>query len=272
MKSHFTTLLITLFVGYIGGVSSLYFHSETPSTENTSRNKNTKSSNPFRAQNTNDDLDYKLELLQLKIETLESKLISIEDNQKNINSTKNTTSPDTNKNNRSNQRVEPSKDNLVSAGINPDMADDILRRISQQDYRRLELQNLMQRSDSSARRQYSKELRELNQNKISLRSELGDDAYDQYLFSSGQNNRVEVSSVMSGSPAESSGFETGDVILYYDDQKILNWPDIRKATIQGEIGSYTSVEIMRDGTRMSLMVPRGTLGVQLDPTQLDPDQ
>ena len=136
----------------------------------------------------------------------------------------------------------------------------------------MELQNLIQRSNSSARREYSKELRQINKNKISLRTEMGDETYDKYLFISGQNNRVAVSSVMAGSPAETSGFQSGDVILSYDNKKILGWTDIRRETIQGEIGSYTSIEILRDGEHISLSVPRGTLGVQLEATQLDPEQ
>ena len=110
----------------------------------------------------------------------------------------------------------------------------------------------------------------LDQNKLSLRSELSDDEYDRYLFSSGENNRVKVTSVMAGSPAESNGIQEDDVILYYGDQKIVNQPDIQKATLDGEIGSFTNVEILRNGMRMSLTVPRGTLGVRLEATQLDP--
>ena len=77
---------------------------------------------------------------------------------------------------------------------------------------------------------------------------------------------------MSGSPAEIYGFQSEDIILSYDDQKILNWRDIRKATLQGEIGSYTNVEILRDGSRMNFTVPRGTLGVQLASVQLPPEE
>ena len=75
---------------------------------------------------------------------------------------------------------------------------------------------------------------------------------------------------MSGSPAESAGFSSDDIILSYDNQKVLAWADIRRLTLEGEIGSYTNVDVLSNGERISLMVPRGTLGVQLEPVQLDP--
>jgi len=75
---------------------------------------------------------------------------------------------------------------------------------------------------------------------------------------------------MTGSPAESSGLLADDVILSYNDQKILSWPDIRAATMQAEIGSYINIEILRDGNVMNMTIPGGTLGVQLDALQVEP--
>ncbi len=267
MKISFNIILIALLSGFAGGFFSQYFFTgetvsyQTPDTV-------TDSSNPFQIQTESKDLNVQLEKLQQKISLLEIQLNEFSENKSRHDDSEKPSSRQT----QPNRSTTPSTETLTAAGINQDIADDILRRISEQQFRRLELQNLMQRSDPSTRRQYSQELRELNENKILLRTELGDEAYDKYLFISGQNNRVKVSSVMAGSPAESSGFQSNDVILYYDNQKILNWADIRKATIEGEIGSYTSVEILRDGVQMSLMVPRGTLGVQLDTTQQDPSQ
>jgi len=145
-----------------------------------------------------------------------------------------------------------------------------LQRISQQDYRRLQLGNLIERADSSARQQYADELEELNQNGVVLRTEVGDDAYDNYLFASGQSNRVKVTSVLSGSPAEMIGLQSEDIILTYNDQRIMRWRDIRSATLQGEIGSYIDIEILQDGSRMNFSIPIGTLGVQLAGVQLEP--
>jgi len=271
MNLNLATLLPALAFGFMGGYfgSLVAQYSNTPNDEIKTEKQIIQNNplNPFQTSTETNNAEYQFESLHLKIEGLQIQIETLQKYQEqNTNSA-------TSKNNSSIQKHSRSalnKENLITAGMNSDIADDILRRISQQEFRRLELQNLMQRSNPTQRRQYSKELRELNKNKISLRSEMGDDSYDQYLYISGQNNRVKVSSVMAGSPAETSGFQSNDIILSYDNQKILSWPDIRAATIKGEIGSYTSVEILRDGEQMSLMVPRGTLGVQLDAVQVEP--
>ena len=271
MKAHLITLLIAFFAGYIGGHLGGGNLGGNDSIDELSENSNFENKlSPFQVSTEDIDLEYQIEALNYKIESLQKQVSSLEDKQTSLLTGSQNNSKETVKI-KPNRNASPNRENLVASGMTPDLADEILRRMSQEDFRRLELQNLIQRSDASARREYRKELRELNANKISLRSELGDDDYDKYLFVSGQNNRVKVRSVMAGSPAESSGFQNDDVILYYDNKKILSWPDIRAATIEGDIGSYTSVEILRDGQQMSLMVPRGTLGVQLDATQIEPD-
>lgn len=163
-------------------------------------------------------------------------------------------------------------DHLAAAGVDPAVASDILRRISQQQFRRMQLTNLMRSTRSSERQVYAAELRELNQNSISLRTELGDDVYDHYLYESGKNNRVSVNSVMAGSPAETHGIQPGDVIQYYNDKKIIEVSDLQKAALAGDAGGYSNIEILRDGNLMNLMLPQGTIGVQLQPTRIDPGE
>jgi len=270
MKAHLITLTIAFFAGYIGGYMGSGNSIDKLSENRKSSNNVENSLNPFQVSTQDTGLEYQIEALHSKIDSLQKQISSLQDKQAHLNTETHNTSEEAVKNTPVNH-ASPNRKNLVASGMTPDIADDILRRMSQDEFRRLELQNLIQRSDSNARIEYRKELRELNANKISLRSEMGDDNYDKYLFVSGQNNRVKVRSVMAGSPAESSGFQNDDVILYYDNKKILSWPDIRAATVEGEIGSYTNVEILRDGQQMSLMVPRGTLGVQLDATQIEPD-
>lgn len=276
MNLNLTTLIPALVLGFVGGyfgsLGGLYSNTPTNETKTKQQVVQNNPLNPFQTfhEKNIDNAEYQFEALQLKIEGLQIQIEALQKQQEKTAQKEGSLASKSNSTTRRFSRTAPNKENLISAGMNSDIADDVLRRISQQQFRRLELQNLMQRSNSTQRRQYSKELRELNKNKISLRSEMGDDSYDQYLFISGQNNRVKVSSVMAGSPAETSGFQSEDIILSYDNQKILSWPDIRAATIEGEIGSYTSVEILRNGEQMSLTVPRGTLGVQLDAVQVEP--
>jgi C-terminal processing protease CtpA/Prc len=273
MKSHLTTLFIALIVGYLGGISSQYFQPESTPVAQTREEHNPDSSNSLPVQTESSDVTPQMAQVQQKIHWLEMQLNELAKNQASLtDSIEDKTEKSVEKSIRQHLPTAPNKDNLVAAGVNPEYADDIMRRISQQEFRRMELINLIQRKASPDARQYRDELREIKQNRITLRSELGDDEYDQYLNVTGQNNRVKVSSVMAGSPAESNGIQKDDVIVYYGGQKILNSTDIRNATLEGDIGSSTNVEIIRDGSRMSLMVPRGTLGVQLEAIQLDPAQ
>lgn len=270
MKQNLTTIILALCLGYLGG----YVGGKNSQPQQTNEAplpavNSTHLADYISSENLSDTaptdnaqleaLQYKVGLLELQLEGI---LLNISDNKPPTKHITETIS--------SNRPVRPDQESLMAAGISTEKADKLLRRMSQQEYERLELQNNIRRNKGAAANEYRKQLRELNQNRISLRSELGDNAYDKYLYASQQNNRVKVSSVMSGSPAESSGFASNDIILSYDNQKVLAWADIRQLTLEGEIGSYTNVDVLRNGERVSLMVPRGTLGVQLEPVQLDP--
>jgi C-terminal processing protease CtpA/Prc len=272
MKNYLLTIVLATSLGYVagylGGLSSL------PATDNPAQND--LSSEDDTTHKTSDQIPVNLlqfELLKYQVERLQQQLDEINSADTGYEATaENSNQPDKPRTQTSfapTRPVEPNQDDLLAAGVSADVADQLLRRISQQNYRRLELQNLIRRYPNQAA-QYRNELRELNQNRISLRSELDEASYDKYLYHSGQNNRVEVSSVMAGSPAETAGFSAGDIILSYDNKKILNWTDIRQSTLAGDINSYTNVDVLRNGERITLTVPRGTLGVQLNPLQLDP--
>ena len=276
MKNSLPTIIISLAAGFAGGLGSQFLFDEGHIENALSEPEVSHINNPFAVKSpdaTYADTSDRASTSTDEIKALKQHIIQLENQ---LDEIKSSLAASGNAPAESTQAagifrpVQPDQEKLVDAGVNPDIAADILRRMSQQEYRRLELQNLISRSSGENRRIYQNELRELNRNRLSLRTELGDDLYDNYLYSSGQSNRVKVSSIMSGSPAESAGFKTDDVILSYDGKKILNWPDIRKFTRQGDIGSYTNIDILRDGERISLMVPRGTLGVQLDAVRVDP--
>ena len=77
---------------------------------------------------------------------------------------------------------------------------------------------------------------------------------------------------MADSPAETHGIQSGDVILYYGNERILEGNDVQRAISSGEVGAFSNIEILRDGNRMNLAVPNGTLGVQLIGVRIDPAQ
>jgi membrane-associated protease RseP (regulator of RpoE activity) len=161
-------------------------------------------------------------------------------------------------------------ENLVNAGIAEQIAADIIRRKNEIDLQMLELRDRAVREGYLGTSRYSSELDTLLERDVSLREEIGDDAYDQYLYTSGQANRVNIASVMLGSPAEQAGIQKGDVILNYDDSKLFNWSELQDATTRGERGEYVNVTVLRDGQLLNLWLPRGPLGVRLSSARVKP--
>ena len=208
------------------------------------------------------------ERLGKQIDELESKLdvtqsLNMSDTEATPEQTETITNP---------VRSDPlTKENLVNAGVNEGLAAEIIRRKSELEYKQLELRDRAIRENYMNTPRYFQQLRELNANATSLRDDIGSEAYDRYLYAAGQNNRVVVSSVMSSSPAEQSGLQKGDIILRYDNEKIFNWNEIRQATGQGNRNEYITIDIIRDGQLMNMVLPRGPLGVKLDSTRSNPD-
>jgi C-terminal processing protease CtpA/Prc len=160
--------------------------------------------------------------------------------------------------------------NLVRAGIDEELAADIIRRRNEMDMKILELRDRASRDDYLDTERYARELNELREQDIPLRDEIGDEYYDRYLHASGQGNRVKVASVMMGSPAEMSGMKDGDLILNYDNRRIFNWNELQDATSGGERGEYVNVAVLRNGQLVNLWMPRGPLGVRLSSARVKP--
>jgi hypothetical protein len=168
-----------------------------------------------------------------------------------------------------NQRLY-SIDNLIKGGIDPVLAEDIVRRKNSVELKRLELQDRATRDDFLNTQQYYDELAEIDRQDVSLREELGDNRYDEYLYNSKQNNRIRITSVMLESAAEQAGILSGDIVLSYDGRRMFLWQELKDATAEGQLGEYVSISIYRNGEIFSFSVPRGPLGVQLGATRLEP--
>ena len=160
--------------------------------------------------------------------------------------------------------------NLVKAGIDEELAADIIRRRNEMDMKILELRDRASRDGYLDTERYAQELNELREQDISLRDEIGDEYYDRYLHASRQSNRVKVASVMMGSPAEMSGMKDDDLILNYDNRRIFSWNELQEATSRGERGEYVNVTVLRNGQPVNLWIPRGPLGVRLSTARVKP--
>ena len=161
-------------------------------------------------------------------------------------------------------------DNLIKGGIDPSLAEDIVRRKNSIELKRLALYDRATRDNYLNTQRYFDELAEINKHDVTLREELGDERYDEYLYTSKQNNRIRISSVMLGSAAEQAGIQKGDVVLSYNNNRMFTWQELKDATSEGQLGEYVTISIYRNGEVYSFSVPRGPLGTQLGSTRLEP--
>jgi len=233
--------------------------------------------NPFSLKDNGGPDDTRIEYLENEVKTIKQQLQQIE-----LTLQEQTSVPDTgtatprpaaisrNRFTSALSRRLYNLDNLVKGGIDPSLAEDIVRRKNSIELKRLALQDRATREGYLNTQQYFDELEEINSDDVSLREELGDEKYDEYLFNSKQNNRIKISSVMLGSAAEQTGIQKDDVVISYDNNRMFTWQELKDATSEGQLGEYVAISIYRNGEIYSFSVPRGPLGVQLGATRLEP--
>ncbi|NEX15913.1 MAG: hypothetical protein C1943_04560 [Halochromatium sp.] len=160
---------------------------------------------------------------------------------------------------------------LVRAGVPAGTADEILWRRSQFELGRLELRDQALREGWLGSDRYREEMRALNAERVSLRDELDVEAYDRYLYETGETNRVSVDSVIAGSAGDQSGLMPGDIIERYGDELVLDFNDLRSATSAGARGELVPVQVRRGGQIVEVWLPRGPIGIRLDAARVDPN-
>ena len=152
---------------------------------------------------------------------------------------------------------------LINAGVEQQVAAEIKQRTDQWELSRLDLIDQATREGWRRSDEFSDAMRELRDQRVDIRAELGDDAYDSYLYNSGENNRVRIDSIIDGSAAQLSGMEAGDLVLSYANTRIFTGQELQRATREGSRGEYVSVYVQRSSQYLDLSIPRGPLGVQL---------
>lgn len=156
-----------------------------------------------------------------------------------------------------------SEQRFIEAGFAPEQAAELKRRLDEIEMERLYLRDQAVREGWLGSARYRDELRALTQRQASVREDLDPEQYDRFLYATGRPNRVNVNSVLSGSPADQSGIEAGDQILSYDGKRVFSPADIRRETTQGARGELVPVEVLRAGRTEIVYLPRGPLGVQM---------
>jgi hypothetical protein len=147
---------------------------------------------------------------------------------------------------------------LTETGMREEEVEQLQLLWQELEMEKLHLADLAAREGWADTQRYSRELWELDQ---APREELDDDAYDRYLYAAGRPNRVVVGHVISRSSAAEAGLRPGDAILRYGDQRVFSGQDLIDAASVGTPGESAEMEVLRDGHRLRLQVPRGPLGV-----------
>ena len=145
---------------------------------------------------------------------------------------------------------------LIEAGFLPSQARMIVRRESE-----LQMESLRARYEAERSGDPVEYWRSRNVTSDALRAELGDAEYERYLVANDRSTNVTISSVIESSPAQSAGLQPGDEIVRYDGERIFNMTDLTRQTMDGTAGQNVVVDIMRDGTPMQIVMPRGPVGI-----------
>ena len=95
-----------------------------------------------------------------------------------------------------------------------------------------------------------------------LRDELGEEQYERYRDATGRPTTVRVDNVLANSPAEAADLQPGDQIIRYDDQRVYDIAELSRLTLEGEPGRSVTIDLMRDGEEIRVVIPRGPIGVQ----------
>jgi PDZ domain len=270
-----------LITGFLAAYLIFAHRSAEPVADNNSTELNLQSSpvgsNPFSVKENKPSAGVRIDDLENEINAIKQQLQQIEQTLHELTASQAAGSSGFRPGNSNSNRFASaltrrlySLENLIKGGIDPALAEDIVRRKNSIELKRLALQDRASRQGYLNTQQYFDELEQINLNDISLREELGDQRYDEYLYNSKQNNRIRISSVMLGSAAEQAGIQDGDVVISYDNTRMFSWQELKDATAAGQLGEYVSITIYRNGEIFSFSVPRGPLGMQLGATRLEP--
>jgi hypothetical protein len=159
---------------------------------------------------------------------------------------------------------------LLAAGFARDEVERFRERVDAIELERLYLRDQAAREGWLGTSRFQQESRRLDAAMNGLRGEFDEELYDWMLFASGRPNRVEVTEVLADSAAAEAGLRPGDVLVRYDDRLVLTPLELREATAGGEAGSWVAVEVQRGGESVRVLLPRGPLGVRLEPRVLQP--
>lgn len=146
-------------------------------------------------------------------------------------------------------------DRFVEAGFSPERAQWLARREDE-----LAMEALQARYEATQNGASPEAIAALNPSQL-MREELGDTDYEKYLEGMGRPTSINVREVLTSSPAQAAGLESGDQIVAYDGRRVFDMNELTGLTYEGTPGETVAVDVMRDGQLVQLYVERGPLGV-----------
>jgi len=164
------------------------------------------------------------------------------------------------------------KEVLLSLGVEESLVVSIKEKAEKRELNQLYLRNQATREGWYGTERYFEQAKALESKSNLYREELGDEKYDEYLYQSGQFNRVSVKTVLSGSPAAEVGVESGDIIYSYDKNRLFTWMELTDLTSRGNAGDLVALEVLRGEQIMEIYIPRGPLGVRLSGKKVAPSR
>lgn len=153
---------------------------------------------------------------------------------------------------------------LVAAGVDPAGAVDLKHREDDLALAEMYLRDQATRENWLDTPRFASELASIQQQRVSLRDAIGDDAYDRYLFALGTTNRVRVDDVMLDSPAALAGMQIGDQVLRYNGNRLFDPRELVEQTRGGSSGESVRLQIKRGAEILEVEVPRGPLGLRIN--------
>ena len=145
---------------------------------------------------------------------------------------------------------------LVGAGFSADRAEWIIRRESE-----LQLQRMQVLYEARRTGERPPDFRLSMDPERTLRDEIGDVEYEQYLEAYGRSTTVAVGSVLESSPGQRAGLQAGDQIVAYGGERVFNYDDLGSRTMAATPGQPVVVDIVRDGVPMQVVVEGGPIGI-----------
>ncbi len=153
---------------------------------------------------------------------------------------------------------------LVAAGVDEQTISRITQRNDEYELARLDLIDRASREGWRRSDEFREEISKLDDERLDVRSEIGESAYDIYLYESGRSNRVAIESIINGSAAQLAGVEVSDVVVSYDNQLIFTARELQQATRTGNRGETIEITVRRAGEgELPFSITRGPLGVTL---------